>query len=832
MKRTTDVGFPPPHAIPSGRWQGMAFAMVIGILGLLTIIGLSISQTSIVNRWSITAAGNDRKAEEITEAATNFVFRLVQQEMNDMALFQTALQDPSRFLEKGRWFAQCRLPAFMGGPGGDPLQALNLKNAAIAAGIDQALDLSHGLLQPVYDQGIAYTYEYVRGNPVGTGDQRFIVLDQVLEALGGRTKITARAKIINACGILPRSPDYEIGGVTAQTNAPRGPLARLIDTVTPEPFTFSYNLLNLIPDDNLIAQGITQSLQDIVVFCPTGYGPPIPVGQLLATFGLDDFIADAVVSALGLEDLNLRSLAQMVIGSHANVSLDLSFLQTLVQNTILNFLPPLFRLAVGVPSWGCTIEKIATLQVTTTVEYQPHHPQSGPTISKTLVAERELRVADIQPVAPDHTFFVANSDKVYETDAERGGWSGNQPIDWNAGNGEFFLHNLPGITSVIDSLGGLSTDLFELSRNVQLPGLVRVNGTHQGAIRLSWAIPIPPQKIRKNEIMAVAMEGLSVIPRVERQFWNIFGGDGWHWPWFQSDGWWLPSTPMYNRTFLFGDMDLELPFNLRVEGNLRKDFNRIRIVFVNFYLPPILAWPGIGIVVPIVWAHDANAPYGVAGIPAVADGESRESAWDPNDPRNLPPNLYSTAQYLKKSAHYYETAQEFWDDVPKRMREVGGETVFDANGVTFVNDHLVIPSSGLKVVGRGMLVAAGNIHLLGDVRRVGTDPAAHAPTVFSLIARNGGLINNSPTMGARVEACVYADRGVYNDAMRKLEIDGNLVVNRFNRAAMQGEVHVTYRSRHARSSMLSLVRSIAKWDLSRYVVSMAARFKSFEFVKR
>lgn len=103
-------------------------------------------------------------------------------------------------------------------------------------------------------------------------------------------------------------------------------------------------------------------------------------------------------------------------------------------------------------------------------------------------------------------------------------------------------------------------------------------------------------------------------------------------------------------------------------------------------------------------------------------------------------------------------------------------------------------------------------------------------TIFSLVARNGAVVNH---YGSReVHACVYGDKGITNPIGAKLTIRGNLVVNRFNRKECQGDLHVYYESNHCRSSLLSMIRPIAKWDPTRYYVTFSSQTALFQFVKQ
>ena len=115
--------------------------------------------------------------------------------------------------------------------------------------------------------------------------------------------------------------------------------------------------------------------------------------------------------------------------------------------------------------------------------------------------------------------------------------------------------------------------------------------------------------------------------------------------------------------------------------------------------------------------------------------------------------------------------------------------------------------------------------MTGDIKR--RDYGEGIPSLFSLVARNGAIqiSSNAKT----VEACLYGDRGIQNTG--EVKIDGNLVVNRFKRGDMHGEVNIHYNSRNCRSSLLSMIRPIAKYEPTRYHVTLSSKMSKFEFVK-
>ncbi|MBI3037889.1 hypothetical protein HYY75_02400 [bacterium] len=713
---------------------------------------------------------------------------------------------------------QFRIPTAIVGGNLDPIQA---KNSAISNGLDISLDLvSNPVYKTIYDEGI----QYDSGSP----NSPLIWLNKMTEGMGGKTHIKVKGKILNAFGILANNPNYEIGGITTPLAGISGFLGKLLNDVNSESLTFTIDLMELIPNTSIFAgvPSVQTVTLEFATIPPIIIPIPIPIGAILSQ----------ILSALGL-DVTWRGLAQNIIGD-LGVSIDLNELKQKLQDQIYGLLPEQFTLFKGILSWGVSMEKQGIIEVKVDVDYQPHFPGPGPTIKKTLIMQREFRVADIQPIAPDYTFFVANSAKLFEDpDAEISeNWEGNDRIDLNDGDGALIIHNLPALPDLWESLQGiLSLDLKEISRKAMLPGLVRINGTRSMTINISMIDPDSLSNVKLMEMASLLLNhkdgsSHSLVPKVEEVWWNPWGGDGWDWPYYGDSGLWIPTLlPRYARTLLFGNYHLEFPMSLKAEGNLYKRFSHIKFLIVKIYIPPFPPWfYGFAFAFPWPWQGTEEEPYGYCKYPPWEEGENPETLWDPNYSKNFPANLYSPQQYVKKASYYYPTSIDFQNDIDSRLKEVGGEQVFICDGVTFVNDNLWIDRP-LKVMGRGMIVAAGNIHLSSNILAREYDSDGN-PTIFSLIARNGAIINKFNDI--EVHACLYGDRGIINSLGSELKIYGNLVVNKFNRSDCQGKVHVYYKSKHARSSLLSMIRSIAKYDPTRYYVTVSNKVKTFEFLKK
>lgn len=306
----------------------------------------------------------------------------------------------------------------------------------------------------------------------------------------------------------------------------------------------------------------------------------------------------------------------------------------------------------------------------------------------------------------------------------------------------------------------------------------------------------------------------------------------------------LPTTgTASNKTSLFGSSGLAPTMTREIEGNVLKRFRRWNMVIIGMRKSqrlPLLPFPPVflpPIPIPIWHTQEILNKYGYE-LPAMAaigeDGEADQQTheYDPRLLQNAPPNLYTVEQYAKKATYYYESGDEFISDLPNRMIEVNGESVFLLNGITFVSGTIgtsdqpfTVDGGELKVLGRGMIVTTGNMFLGCDIRVV--DRSEEDTTIFSLILREGGLIVMDPNRRYDIEASVYTDKGIAINGNSSLHIMGNWVTNEFSKPAMSGTVNVTYVSSRTRTSFGSLHPERGRFDPRRYHVSFSPTWSSW-----
>ena len=146
------------------------------------------------------------------------------------------------------------------------------------------------------------------------------------------------------------------------------------------------------------------------------------------------------------------------------------------------------------------LEKGGILRITTTVTYTKNNNKK----EKTLVAEIPFKTSDVQPIAPEYTFFVSNS-KLVDPDDDTVIVSGDpgttgslgDPIEFNLldgsekafyvqgapiPDGSFIIHNVPArMDATADaSIIKNKIDYEAISDGKHIPGMVRINSQYPG----------------------------------------------------------------------------------------------------------------------------------------------------------------------------------------------------------------------------------------------------------------------------------------------------------------------------------------------------------------
>ncbi len=526
------------------------------------------------------------------------------------------------------------------------------------------------------------------------------------------------------------------------------------------------------------------------------------------------------------------------------------------------------------------VEKGTMLQFKTTVT----HNQAGKKSSKTLVAQIPLKVTDVQPVAPEYSLFVANSNLLSEGSLPGLG----EKIDLNDWEprdtpekaiGQFIVHNYP---ATVES-GKTKANLAPLFKNACLPGMVRVNAqtsTADEAMILGTFVGTfdEPELTELNAIVspsggegnsAQANDSRGNLFRTEPSFiWrtkddNLVPAPSVHHElelpvlftdaeldtsspirdipdaglaqianFFKSSAFNLQMKP----TLLSGNANMEYPLGIAIEGPINRIFSRIRVQVrpsAHASLSGVIDLTRIRYNYEHISRYSDNIPrdfstapqgkharYGMHKYKPAIDNK----VWNSNsDYKYMPMNCYSTLQYAKKASRFYSSASDFVSDMGKAVDKGGlknSDGSIMVNGVYFIDGGLDL--GGQKFKGNGLIVAKGTIKINGNITR------ADDKTTLGLIARRS-FIHFGPSC-SRVEAACFSNEAPFSSG-QKLHIDGNLVTNDFKRTNLL-DVHVCYNSRACSVSPLATLRNLGKFEPKRYWVSAADNWAKTFYEKK
>ncbi|MBI3038692.1 hypothetical protein HYY75_06545, partial [bacterium] len=683
-------------------------------------------------------------------------------------------------------------------------------------------------------------------------------MQSMIDDMGGSSRVEVKlyAKVISAGAITSLKPNYPVVGVSIKAKKPHGVEAEFLDKIGNPPggthtidglqssYALEYNLPKSPPDDR--STGITDT-HDI-----SGVGGEVKLKkdgktklhyEIEALGGLysksGDFDFDTILKGY----VNLPPSSNFTLPEILKLSLESPFngganwrVQSFHSEAKTRFDTGLRSIKNLIsPDYfspePLVVEKMGIIQLQATVKYKPHGA-SGEEIKRVLFADREFKVSDMQPPAPEYSFFVANSTLPGETAAEQTLLSNNSdlkfkltdPIAWDAGLATISIHNIPKKTptSSKGSYDAMTGFRVTSTPNLQLPGMIRINSsqkmeidtflgtadeptltefnallmekcgppTYNGIIHFQWKDKTPPRPfdfvlLNPSDLTPPPVKGLKALEEL-LAFATVLSGP----------------------VLLFGDGHFEYPLSLKAEA-----FLDMRYATFDFRVDPKgrAVTPKDKTVTEMEYRVKKVA-YGLPGIPS----HTGSAEWSPQDPENMPANLYSPLQYAKKANYFYENEAEFWAD---SERFVGG--VYLASGVTYIKGDLTI-SNPFKVSGTGVLVAKERIEVSENITRNDSN------TVFSLIARMGNIdIKSGCNL---IQASCFSNFSPQNQAGNKVVIDGNLVVNQFHRETVES-LEVQYNSAACRVSPMSVYRDVGKFEPKRYYVSLGKRWTRFEYQK-
>lgn len=833
----------------SGRDRGSAYLVAVGILGVLFIMLVVFSQSRTARRWSTRLMSNEAKVEAVAEAAANLALRMITDQMNDE--------------ENGpEWYYRFRSPA----------------KIDTGLSVDSSEDIP--LQIPAHFTGTTWT--------VSTNDAcdpELEPLKTLLAEVPGSMTVEITPKMASASIMSAMIPDYPVVGVNTKSTSVQGPTGKFLDSLggtsdnlTLDTITGNYTMNLILPNNqnpvhfNLPIHIITIPIIDysidinldasaeILGSRPSDHAKikisiAIPLFGSVELLDKDKHIYNEYLKGFLEEDdepedppakLNSRELIDEYTGETDWKSLSWA------GNSVGTYISGKFNEAKGkiegieeafdTETW---VEKTGYLQLKVSVHYQPQI--NGVTISRTLSAEREFKVSDLQPVAPEYVFFVANSDLTYEDSA---GSAGNETIEFIDLTGDLAttsFHAIPRADAAADQTLKYSILKDFSNGNIDdlthLPGMLRINGSNEMKAQLFLG---KLEEVRTTHYNALISGPPSVGDLIDPRF-NWLDGpqmpmqfprlpkeeDTYHDKGLLNLFEFFMNTATFDvPTLFFGDYMVEYPLNLLLEANLKQEYS-----IVSFRVKPYLEAIEIlkGITWEIEWtgpiptgvkidfdidkvdldkvdisevevalSHQTE-PYGIRNYPGEATG------FNPGDAENLPANLYSSLQYAKKAKYYYDSGEAFITDITAR----GG----NLDGVNFINESLEIGPITLK--GRGLIVARYDITVTGDIK------CADEETVLGLIAREGKIQVDGATL---IQASCFSNDAIENGFGNALVIDGNLVVNHFSREIFNC-AKVFYNGPRCRTSLLSMHREVGKFEPKRYQVILGKQWARFEYEK-
>lgn len=815
--------------------QGSAYLFVIGVISVLVIIVLFFFRSTTSRRFSTRMMSDEKKAEAVAEAAVDLVMGFVKEKMND----KTDLNFYNFF----------RLPCSLTKPSLGTSDGKNIPLSLTSYNVPIEMQGTEPALSPI---------------------------KYIIDELGGDTFVTLKVtcNVVYAEAFAARRDDYQVVGVSKKSVEAVGNSAKFLDStsnLSSPPTDGSLGSYNSdwkidfkLPNQTYqmthqikilgIPWGFKAKKRDIRITRLAPYDTELKVlGELWVTVVdkvtgsewfkivpsdpkgsmtidvmtyIRDFVnLDPSYSILTMEALRDQAMA----GGHNEAGLQ--WQATNLINEISNdygSLAAAIKNKIDSDPYGSNpqvVEKTGVLQIRAEVEYLPNGSE-GKKIEKTLVAQRPFKVSDMQPPAPEYSFFIANSNLLFEGGGDNpGGVSLGGKINWapTYAVASISIHNLP--EGEYDKVTGFSGGVGGSGPRVQVPGMVRINSRQEMSINTYIGTTEEPELTEFNALVnKKSVANYNVLPTFR---WNDSpSGQRQHemeFPVIRETNWIDDYTPPGFKNLMnvialctalegpsqfFGKCFLEYPLGMRLEAPMKQryanlvlsvkpiggkndpyDFSEIHLRYIN-----------------------KEKKYGIDGMP----GYSTLSDWSPDRYECMPANVYSLMQYAKKATHFYRSEAEFWADT---KRFPGG--VYDCTGVTYIVGGLTIGAE-FKVKGNGILVVKENININKNIVRDGD-------ATFSLIARAGYIRMGGSC--AKVEASVYTNYSPMIDSTSKIEVHGNLICNEFDRGDVD-HLEVFFDSANSRISPLSVMRDVGKFEPKRYIVSVADSWANYKFVKK
>ncbi len=529
-----------------------------------------------------------------------------------------------------------------------------------------------------------------------------------------------------------------------------------------------------------------------------------------------------------------------------------------------------YTLDSGLSDLPMTIEKGAILRITTKVEYKQSETK---TIKRELVSEIPFKVSDVQPIAPEYSFFVANSKLISNQNDIISGNTLGDPVDLNNAQetltssdamlnaGRFIIHNLP--------FDNGKPSYSEVGDNTgRVPGMVRINCNYSGKgskvteLRSFIGCFEEPELTELNQMLSPNYKSIDNKFNTKPSFyWHDEDAERKHEVEFPvlfeerdiNHKIEIPGVKgfieVYRRggfnvvmvpTLLYGNGHMEYPLGINAEGPINSIYSRIRVSAKPDALVAPRAEQKVTDITEIYYDYEPVSTYSNGSSykfnKTALDASKFEPAqygmvynpcYKANDPwpsnklfKYMPANCYDAMQYAKKATKFYETGEEFIYDCGKDIANGGlndGGKV-RLSGVYYIKGDVDLPQT--TFIGNGLIVARNDIDINGNIYY------ADDTTTVGLIARVGGITFSESC--SEVHAACFSNNSPM--VVGGVKIYGNLVCNDFVRSDLL-EAEVFYDNRATSVTPLASLRKAGKFEPKRYYVAFADNWSKFVYEK-
>ena len=455
--------------------KGSAIITVIGSISVLMILAIAFISSSREKAGLSRLSSDDKKVEALAESANDYIYKMIKKSANT----HDDSDPDSKYLDSIYYLLRA------------PLKAKTTRDED-----NFNLDVSNVGEFPINDM----EFEYMS------------ILNSTIKDMGweGKVEITSNCELVNAESFTPDNLQYRVPTIDYKHLEAEGRSAKFLDgdltscseTEEDKWASSDWELRFKFPNGEPITEELTIET--------TGYEKDvdITVKRKPAEEKSTKINIKAETSIIGIdvrvynEDIDIQDEMNK---SHVFPELDgyeknlRGFRSALTNNT-----PPNYNFGTYVSDINSRktevkqkyqnyfgldidstdlendpyfIEKGAVLRITTNVKYKKH---DNSILEKNLVSEIPFKVSDVQPIAPEYSFFVANTPNVGSiVDSHVLG----EPIEMNKNDsssyvtydagpptGDFIVHNVP----VNDN----NTINYSEFSNGRIPGMVRINSNY------------------------------------------------------------------------------------------------------------------------------------------------------------------------------------------------------------------------------------------------------------------------------------------------------------------------------------------------------------------